>query len=129
MYDRKEGKKEALLSLEDRAERLDRFYSLIRSSGEKIHFLLKVSNKGFPGGFALSSQWLHNGVEMMMPYKCPVFSQSNLQLFRAEQTSEEWKAYVEYVDDMVIDGFFNSIECSLKFFLENTGRSVMTSNT
>ena len=47
MFDRKEGKKDALLSLEDRAERLDRFYSLIRSSGEKIHFLLKVIKKGF----------------------------------------------------------------------------------
>lgn len=45
MFDRKDGKKEALLSLEDRAERLDRFYSLIRSSGEKIHFLLKVGKK------------------------------------------------------------------------------------
>uniref|UniRef100_A0A4W6G4Y5 Dynein axonemal heavy chain 17 n=1 Tax=Lates calcarifer TaxID=8187 RepID=A0A4W6G4Y5_LATCA len=88
MFDRKEGKKDALLSLEDRAERLDRFYSLIRSSGDKIHFLLKVSNQ---------------------------------ELFRAEPSSEEWKAYVEYVDDMIIDGFFNSIECSLKFFLENTG--------
>lgn len=42
MFDRKEGKKEALLSLEDRTERLDRFYGLIRSSGEKVHFLLKV---------------------------------------------------------------------------------------
>lgn len=48
-------------------------------------------------------------------------SQSNQELFRAEPSSEEWKAYVEYVDDMIIDGFFNSIECSLKFFLENTG--------
>lgn len=45
MFDRKDGKKDALLSLEDRAERLDRFYSLIRSSGEKIHFLLKVGKK------------------------------------------------------------------------------------
>ncbi|KAA8584116.1 hypothetical protein FQN60_015324, partial [Etheostoma spectabile] len=86
MFDRKEGKKDALLSLEDRAERVDRFYSLIRSSGEKIHFLLK----------------------------------NNLELFRAEPGSDQWKAYIEYIDDMIIDGFFNSIECSLKFFLENT---------
>ena len=42
IFDRKEGKRDALLSLDDRAERLDRFYTLIRSSGEKIHFLLKV---------------------------------------------------------------------------------------
>ncbi|KAM4623876.1 dynein axonemal heavy chain 9 isoform 1-T1 [Polymixia lowei] len=86
IFDRRDSKKDTLLSLEDRAERLDRFYRLIRSSGEKIHFLLK----------------------------------SNLELFRAEPSSEEWRAYVEYLDDAVVDGFFNSIECSLKFFLDNT---------
>ncbi|KAM7371234.1 hypothetical protein PAMP_010722 [Pampus punctatissimus] len=91
MFDRKEGKKDTLLSLEDRAERLDRFYTLIRSSGEKIHFLLK----------------------------------SNRELFRAEPSSEEWKAYVEHVDDMIIDGFFTCIECSLKFFLDNTDQRVV----
>ncbi|KAM9837728.1 LOW QUALITY PROTEIN: dynein axonemal heavy chain 9 [Aulostomus maculatus] len=92
MFDRKEGKKDTLLCLEDRAKRLDRFYSLIRSSGDQIHFLLK----------------------------------SNLQLFRAEPASEEWKAYVEYIDDMIIDGFFNSIECSLKFLLDNTDQKEAT---
>ena len=51
MFDRKDGKKDTLLILEDRAERLERFYSLIRSSGEKIHFLLKViKKKRFPRG-------------------------------------------------------------------------------
>ncbi|KAM6897526.1 dynein beta chain, ciliary-like [Xenentodon cancila] len=89
MFDRKEGKKDALLSLEDRTEPVDRFYSQIRSSGEKIHFLL----------------------------------QKNQELFRTDPSSEEWKAYVEYIDDMIIDGFFNSIECSLKFFLDNTDQN------
>ncbi|XP_029686913.1 dynein axonemal heavy chain 9 isoform X2 [Takifugu rubripes] len=86
VFERKDGRKDALLSLEDRAERLNKFYGVICSSGEKIHVLLK----------------------------------QNLQLFRAEHDSEEWKAYVEYIDDMVIDGLFNSIECSLRFFLNNT---------
>lgn len=45
VFDRKDGRKDALLSLEDRSERLDKFYGLIRSSGEKIHFLLKVGEK------------------------------------------------------------------------------------
>lgn len=45
VFDRKDGRKDTLLSLEDRAERLERFYGLIRSSGEKIHFLLKVGLK------------------------------------------------------------------------------------
>ncbi|XP_029978186.1 dynein axonemal heavy chain 9 [Sphaeramia orbicularis] len=91
IFDRKEGKKDALLSLEDRAEKLDKFYRMIRSSGEKIHFLLK----------------------------------KNMELFRAESSSEEWKAYVEYIDDMIIDGFFNSVECSLRFFLDNTDQKTV----
>lgn len=44
VFERREGRKDTLLSLEDRAERLDRFYGLVRSSGEKIHFLLKVAD-------------------------------------------------------------------------------------
>ncbi|XP_061912443.1 dynein heavy chain 9, axonemal isoform X3 [Entelurus aequoreus] len=86
IFDRKDGKKDTLLSLEDRAERLDWFYSMIRLCGEKIHFLIK----------------------------------RNLELFRTDPSSDEWKAYVEYMDDMVINGFYNCIECSLKFFLDNT---------
>ncbi|XP_066560773.1 dynein axonemal heavy chain 9 [Amia ocellicauda] len=43
----------------------------------------------------------------------------NLDLFKVDPTSDVWKAYVDYVDEMVIDGFFNSIECSLKFLLDN----------
>uniref|UniRef100_A0A3B5KZ59 Dynein, axonemal, heavy chain 9 n=1 Tax=Xiphophorus couchianus TaxID=32473 RepID=A0A3B5KZ59_9TELE len=92
MFDRKDGRKDALLCLEDRAERVERFHNVVQSSGGKIHFLLE----------------------------------SNQALFRAESSSEEWKAYVEYIDDMIIDGFFSCIECSLKFFLENTDqRTVM----
>lgn len=45
IYDRKEGKKDNLLNLEDKTDRLERIYSQIRSSGEKIHFILKVSCK------------------------------------------------------------------------------------
>ena len=51
----------------------------------------------------------------------PFFPQSNRELFGVEPDSDEWKAYVEYMDDMVLDGFFSCIECSLKFFLDNTG--------
>lgn len=45
VFGRNDGKRDTLLGLEDRAERLDRFYALVRSSGEKIHFLLKVGKK------------------------------------------------------------------------------------
>lgn len=64
-FDRRDGKRDALLSLEDRAERLDSFYSLVRSSGEKIHFLLKVGRKralafACQTGFRVSSVFHHS---------------------------------------------------------------------
>jgi len=36
------------------------------------------------------------------------------------EDSEMWMAYVDYVDEMVVDGFFTTIQCSLKFLLDNT---------
>ncbi|EPQ13414.1 Dynein heavy chain 9, axonemal [Myotis brandtii] len=46
--------------------------------------------------------------------------QENLDLFSADPTSDIWKTYVDYIDDMLLDGFFLAIECSLKYLLENT---------
>lgn len=39
----------------------------------------------------------------------------------ADPTSNIWKTYVNYIDEMLLDGFFLAIECSLKYLLENTG--------
>ncbi|XP_030063865.1 dynein axonemal heavy chain 9 [Microcaecilia unicolor] len=86
IFERKDGKRETLLNLDDRNERLEKRYNLIRESGQKIHSLLK----------------------------------ENLGLFHADPTAEVWKLYVDYVDEMVLDGFFNAIECSLKYLLDNT---------
>ncbi|KAK3590847.1 hypothetical protein CHS0354_024585 [Potamilus streckersoni] len=44
----------------------------------------------------------------------------NLGLFQADANSDIWKAYVDYVDESVVDGFFDTILCSLKFLLDNT---------
>ena len=49
----------------------------------------------------------------------------NLELFKADAESDIWKAYVDYVDDMVVDGFFSLIHCSLKFMLDNTESTEM----
>ncbi len=46
--------------------------------------------------------------------------QENLEFFKADGDSDIWKAYVDYVDEMIVDGFFNTIHCSLKFMLDNT---------
>ncbi|XP_070629208.1 dynein axonemal heavy chain 9 isoform X7 [Bos indicus] len=53
--------------------------------------------------------------------------QENLGLFSADSTSDIWKTYVNYIDDMLLDGFFLAIECSLKYLLENTeGKAGLT---
>ncbi|KAJ8318719.1 LOW QUALITY PROTEIN: hypothetical protein KUTeg_003810 [Tegillarca granosa] len=44
----------------------------------------------------------------------------NLEFFKADSTTDIWKAYVDYVDEMIVDGYFNTIHCSLKFLLDNT---------
>lgn len=62
----------------------------------------------------MNSVWLYLKVTS-------IFFQENLSLFAADPTSEVWEAYVDYVDEMILDGFFNAIECSLKYLLENTG--------
>ena len=33
-----------------------------------------------------------------------------------------WKHYIEYLDEIVMDGFFNCIYCSLQYFMENTDK-------
>uniref|UniRef100_A0A8D1MAE7 AAA+ ATPase domain-containing protein n=1 Tax=Sus scrofa TaxID=9823 RepID=A0A8D1MAE7_PIG len=86
IFKRKDGKKEYLLSMDDQSDQMEKYYSLIKESGLKIHALV----------------------------------QENLCLFSADPTSSIWKTYVNYIDDMLLDGFFLAIECSLKYLLENT---------
>jgi dynein heavy chain len=56
----------------------------------------------------------------MMLTKNRVLFQECLQLLHADEESVEWLTYVDYVDEMLVDGFFNTIHCSLKFLLDNT---------
>ncbi|XP_064890574.1 dynein axonemal heavy chain 9 isoform X4 [Columba livia] len=86
IFVRRDYKTESLLSLEDCQDRLERRYSLVRESGQRIHLLVK----------------------------------ENRSLLLADPASDIWKAYVDYVDEIVLDGFFTAIECSLKYLLENT---------
>ncbi|XP_059938625.1 dynein axonemal heavy chain 9 isoform X2 [Mesoplodon densirostris] len=88
IFKRKDGKKECLLSMDDQHDQMEKYYSLIKESGFKIHALV----------------------------------QENLGLFSADPTSSIWKTYVNYIDEMLVDGFFLAIECSLKYLLENIER-------
>lgn len=42
IFERKDGKRESLLSLEDCQDCLEKRYSLVRESGQRIHSLVKV---------------------------------------------------------------------------------------
>ncbi|KAK2515663.1 hypothetical protein Q9233_014176 [Columba guinea] len=102
IFVRRDCKTESLLSLEDCQDRLERRYSLVRESGQRIHLLVKdrLSPAVFQSVF--------------------FFFQENQSLLLADPASDIWKAYVDYVDEIVLDGFFTAIECSLKYLLENT---------
>ncbi len=50
----------------------------------------------------------------------------NLTYFQANEDSEDWRNYVEYLDDVVLDGLFECVHCSLSYFLENTNKNKMT---
>ncbi|XP_030057583.1 dynein axonemal heavy chain 11 [Microcaecilia unicolor] len=90
LFSRKDNRKDALLNLEDKGDRVAKKYKLIQEDGYKIQKLVEV----------------------------------NMKLLKADSTFDSWKSYAEYMDDIVVDGFFNTILCSLDFFLENTERSL-----
>jgi len=43
-----------------------------------------------------------------------------MQLLQAQVDSEIWMAYVDYMDELIVDGLFATVQCSLKFLLDNT---------
>ncbi|KAM9352911.1 dynein axonemal heavy chain 11 [Symphorus nematophorus] len=45
--------------------------------------------------------------------------QENMVLFHADPASESWQSYLEYVDEMVVEGLFSYISHSLQFFVDN----------
>ena len=48
----------------------------------------------------------------------------NLDYFHAKEGSEVWERYLDYVDEIVVDGLFNCIQCSLRYLMENTDKTV-----
>ncbi|KAM7383622.1 hypothetical protein PAMP_003257 [Pampus punctatissimus] len=85
MFCRKDNKKGFLIQLEDRGDRVNKIYSLIKRDGDSIHKLV----------------------------------QENMVLFHADPASEAWQSYLEYVDEMVVEGLFIYISHSLQFFMDN----------
>lgn len=51
----------------------------------------------------------------------------NLDYFKATEDSEDWIHYIEYLDDLVVDGFFECVACSLRHLMENMDPNKKTS--
>jgi len=52
-----------------------------------------------------------------------IFTQENKVKFVADSGSEMWLAYIDYIDEIIVDSFFQIIRCSLHFLLDNTSPS------
>uniref|UniRef100_A0A4W2DC87 Dynein axonemal heavy chain 11 n=1 Tax=Bos indicus x Bos taurus TaxID=30522 RepID=A0A4W2DC87_BOBOX len=50
--------------------------------------------------------------------------EENRKLFRANPALDAWKIYVEFIDDIVVEGFFQAIMHDLDFFLKNTEKQL-----
>uniref|UniRef100_A0A674F0T2 Dynein axonemal heavy chain 17 n=1 Tax=Salmo trutta TaxID=8032 RepID=A0A674F0T2_SALTR len=46
-------------------------------------------------------------------------TQENKKLFGADENTDSWMAYVDYIDDKVLDGFYKVVDVSLKFLASN----------
>ncbi|KAG8514707.1 Dynein heavy chain 11, axonemal, partial [Galemys pyrenaicus] len=83
---RREHRREAAFTLEDKGDLFTKKYKLIQEDGCKIHSLVEENRK----------------------------------LFNANPSLDTWKIYVEFIDDIVVEGFFQAIMHDLDFFLMNT---------
>uniref|UniRef100_A0A8P0S8H0 Dynein axonemal heavy chain 11 n=1 Tax=Canis lupus familiaris TaxID=9615 RepID=A0A8P0S8H0_CANLF len=50
--------------------------------------------------------------------------EENRKLFKANPSLDTWKIYVEFIDDIVVEGFFQAIMHDLDFFLMNTEKQL-----
>ncbi|CAL8284422.1 unnamed protein product [Lota lota] len=81
MFERKDNKNDSLLDLKGRPAVLNKRYTAIRDSGQKLRTLLE----------------------------------ENKTLYRANDATESWMRHVDYIDDKVLDGFFEVVLVSLQF--------------
>lgn len=83
---------DTLLIVTDLEERLNKRYREIREAGERIHNLVEDNRK-------------------------------YLQVDSNDASlADHWRGYVEYIDEMITDGFYAIVQCDLDFFRQETDR-------
>ncbi|KAM4663589.1 dynein axonemal heavy chain 17 [Discoglossus pictus] len=56
--------------------------------------------------------------------KIAALLKENATLFKADESMPTWEAYVNYVDDMVVEGFFKIVNTTMNFLLSNMSPEV-----
>ena len=46
----------------------------------------------------------------------------NLEYFIATEDSDDWRRYLEYLDDLILDGLYECVHCSLQYLLDNMNK-------
>lgn len=53
-------------------------------------------------------------------HKIKLLVEENMKSFGGNVSTTNWQNYIEYLDEMVVEGFFQCVLCSLNFILTNT---------
>ena len=86
---------------------------LYKRKEEKKETLLNIEDRGTAR--EAKYQVVKTGAE-----KIHVLVKENLEYFKADPDSETWHKYIEYIDEIVLDGLFNCVHCSMQYLLNNT---------
>lgn len=97
-------------SFQDREGQIQVRYDQVKKDGEKIHALVK-------------EVYTTVAVTRQAPLSSPFSLPQNLDYFKATEDSEMWQHYLDYLDDIMVDGLFNCIHCSLQYLLQNTDKT------
>ncbi|KAF5404064.1 Dynein heavy chain axonemal [Paragonimus heterotremus] len=145
LFERKEGKRDTLLSLDDREDRCNKRFAEIDEAGKRVANLLETSNSELvdvspalsaPNAHVASfidrrtgeaRETLIRRIERPRARRrAPVLLAITRDLTRrgltqsAEENSSSWDRYVLFVDEIVESGMINTIECSMKYLLTET---------
>uniref|UniRef100_H2Y9A0 Dynein axonemal heavy chain 11 n=1 Tax=Ciona savignyi TaxID=51511 RepID=H2Y9A0_CIOSA len=145
LYVRKEDKKDVLLMLDDREDRLSRRYVSIHEDAQEMHKLIKVcahfllvtvyifsqSNKHLLVVVLSQLKLLQPRLSILTQARQTRLRLNNIAVtyenakhFQADTSSKMWQQYLEYVDGAIVDGLASTIHCSLRFMVQNTDNSL-----
>ncbi|PNJ55829.1 DNAH11 isoform 6 [Pongo abelii] len=113
---RREHRREAAFTLEDKGDLFTKKYKLIQGDGCKIHNLVEHVMLNLVLRLLVRNVVWGKAVE--------IWPRENRKLFKADPSLDTWKIYVEFIDDIVVEGFFQAIMHDLDFFLKNTEKQL-----